>query len=111
MEVVYSQGCHARYADDGSANPLGVPLGVRDETSVAIGGELGDHSIGRLEGYCRYGKQFSAIVWGKRNVRDNGVDDNKVYYDMVVLGSSRVFQYDEWDLLYSPVSQFILDRE
>ena len=64
-KVVYSQGCHVRYADDGNANPPGVPVGVRDETSVAIGGELGVRSIGRLEGYCLYGKQFSAIVWGK----------------------------------------------
>ena len=43
-------------------------------------------------------------------MRDNGLDDDKVYYDIVVLGSSQVFQYDEWDLLYSPVRQFISDR-
>ena len=109
-KVVYSQGCHARYADDGNANPPGVPVGVRDETSVAIGGELGVHSIGRLEGYCQYGEQFSAIVWGKSNVRDNGMDGDDLYYDIVVLGSSRVFRYDEWDRLYSPVRRFILDR-
>jgi len=83
---------------------------MRDETSVVIGGELGVHSIRRLEGYCRYGEQFSAIVWGKSNVRDNGMDDDKLYYDIVVLGSSRVFCYDEWDWLYSPVRHFILDR-
>ena len=59
----------------------------------------------------RYGEQFSAIVWGTSNVRDNGLDDEKIYYGIVVLGSSRVFQYDEWDLLYSPVRQFILDCE
>ena len=75
-KVFYSQGCHAHYADDGNANPLGVPVGVRDETSSAIGGELGVHSIGQLEGYCRYGKQFSAIIWGKSNVCDNGQDDD-----------------------------------
>ena len=84
---------------------------MRDETSVAIGEELGVHSIGRLEGYCRYGKQFSAIVWGNRNVSDKGLDDDEVYYDIVVLGFSRVFQYDEWYLLYSPVRQFILGCE
>ena len=111
MEVVYSQGCHARYADDGSANPLGVPLGVRDETSVAIGGELGVRSIGKLEGYCLYGEQFSAIVWGKNDVYVNKMGEDELYYEIVVLGSSRAFQYDEWDLLYSPVRQFILGHE
>ena len=50
---------------------------MRDETSVVIGGELGVHSIRRLEGYCRYGEQFSAIVWGKSNAHENGMDDNK----------------------------------
>jgi len=57
---VYSQWCLANYVDDGIVNPPGIPVGVRDETSVAIGGELGVHSIGRLEGYCWYGEQFSA---------------------------------------------------
>jgi hypothetical protein len=110
-KVVYSQGCHARYGDDGNANPPGVPVGVRDETSVTIGGELGVRSIGRLEGYCLYGKQFSAIVWGKNDVHVNKMGEDKLYYEIVVLGSRRAFQYDEWDLLYSPVRQFILDRE
>ena len=49
-KVVYSQGCLAQYVDDGLVNPPGIPIGVRDETSVAIGGELGVHSIERLEG-------------------------------------------------------------
>ena len=80
VEVVYSQGCHARYADDGSANPLGVPLSVRDETSVAIGGELGVRSIGKLEGYCLYGEQFSAIVWGKNDVHVNEMGEDKLCY-------------------------------
>ena len=84
---------------------------MRDETSVAVGGELGVHSIGRLEGYCQYGEKFSAIVWGKSNVRENGMDNDDLYYAIVVLGSSRVFQYDDWDVLYSPVRQHILDRE
>jgi len=35
-KVVYSQGCHARYADDGNANPLGVPVGVRDENPALL---------------------------------------------------------------------------
>ena len=84
---------------------------MRDETSVAIGGELGVWSIGRLEGYCWCGKQFSAIVWGKRNLQDDGKNNNKLFYEIVVLGSSRVFRYNEWDSLYSPARQFILDRE
>ena len=44
-------------------------------------------------------------------VHDNKMGDDESYYEIVVLGSSRAFQYDEWDMLYSPVRQFILDRE
>jgi hypothetical protein len=43
-------------------------------------------------------------------VRDNGMDDADLYYDIVVLGSSRVFGYNEWDQLYSPVRHSIMDR-
>ena len=43
-------------------------------------------------------------------MRDNGMDDDKLYYDIVVLGSSRVFCYDEWDHFYSPVRHIIVDR-
>ena len=75
-KAVYSQGCLAHYVDDGIVNPPGIPVGVRDETSVAIGGESGIHSIGQLDGYCQYGEQFSVIVWGKSYVRDNGMDDD-----------------------------------
>ena len=103
-KVVYSQGCCVRYTEDGEVE-------TRDGTSVAIGGELGVRSIGRLEGYCRPGEQFSAIVWGKSNVRDNVMDDDELIYEIVVLGSSRVFRYNEWDKLYSPVRQYILGHE
>ena len=51
-KAVYYQGCLAHYVDDGIVNPPGIPVGVRDETSVAIGGELGIHSIGQLERHC-----------------------------------------------------------
>ena len=103
-KVVYSQGCCVRSTEDGN-------VVVMDETSVAVGGELGVSPIGSLVGYCRYGEQFSAIVWGKRRVQDDGENNNELVYEIVVLGSSRVFRYNEWDNLYSPVRQFIVDRE
>jgi hypothetical protein len=33
-KVVYSQGCLAHDVDDGIVNPPGIPVGVRDETSL-----------------------------------------------------------------------------
>jgi hypothetical protein len=36
-KVVYSEGCLAHYVDDGIVSPPGIPVDVRDETSVAIG--------------------------------------------------------------------------
>jgi hypothetical protein len=102
--VVYSQGCCVRYTEDGEGEK-------REETSVAVGGELGVRSIGRLEGYCWHRKLFSAIVWGKSNVRDDEMDEDELVYDIVVLGESSMFRYNEWDKLYSPVRQYILDRE
>ena len=43
-------------------------------------------------------------------MRDNRMDDDDLYYDSAILGSSRVFPYDEWDRLYSPVRHSIADR-
>ena len=84
-KVVYSQGCCVCYTEDRN-------VVVMDETPVAVGGELGVSPLGSLVGYCWYGEQFSASVWGKRRVQDNRKNSNELVYEIVVLGSSRVFR-------------------
>jgi hypothetical protein len=48
--------------------------------------------------------------WDESNGEDyyDEDDNNRVlYYDAVIVGSSQVFQYNGWDRLYSPMSNWL----
>jgi hypothetical protein len=96
-----------------------------DEKSVAINSELGRYEIGHIDRfiYNNLPDKFSAIVWGRNYADVYGRDDDEIdddasypdgfdqlFYDIVILGSSGVYHYDEWDQLYSPLKSHIVDR-
>jgi hypothetical protein len=103
---VYADGCMPRipgieYDDD-------VPYGPR--RGIIKIGKLMD----RVNMQCR---SFSAIVWKKSYDRVDGLDDDEymdedtydhreLHYDLVVLGSSDVLRYDQWDMIYSPLREY-----
>jgi hypothetical protein len=105
--VVYSNGCMPRI--DGIEYDDDVPYGRR-------GGIIEVRRlVGRVDPRC---SKFSAIVWGKSYDRASGLDDDEyvsdgetydhhlLHYDLVILGSSGVFLYDQWDVLYSPLREY-----
>ena len=57
-----------------------------------------------------------AMIWKKYMDRDDSDDEQfydeddisqVLYYDAVIVGSSQVFQYAEWDRLYYPMSEWV----
>ena len=43
---------------------------------------------------------------------DEDTDDRVLVYDVVILGSARVFDHDEWDVLYHHVARWAsIDRK
>jgi len=104
---VYVDGCMPRipgieYDDD-------VPYGPRK--GIIKIGELMDN----INPEC---KSFSAIVWKKTYDRVDGLDDDdymdedtydfrELHYELVVLGSSEVLLYDQWDTIYSPLKEYV----
>ena len=106
--IVYSNGCMPRcddieYDDD-------VPYGRRD--GIIEIGQLDD----RVDPRC---SKFSAIVCGKSYDRASGLDDyeyvdncktydhHHLHYHLVILGSSSVFCYNQWNVLYSPLKEYV----
>ena len=91
-----------------------------------INGIVNDNNILENSGICMIGQlhtsgsrlcpnAFSAIVSGKENKSLRGwseesVDNNhhELIYDIIVIGSSGVLQYDQWDVLYSPVKEYVI---
>ncbi len=82
-------------------------------------GSEGNYLIGRLQtfgsGPCL--NPFSGIILKKEYNRIGGFSDESIepkndhielIYDIIVIGSSNVFRYDQWDVLYSPVKEYII---
>jgi hypothetical protein len=83
-----------------------------------LGGE-GNCLIGKLQtfgsGPCL--NPFSGIILKKEYKRLGGWSDEfvependhtELIYDIIVIGSSNVFRYDQWDVLYSPVKEYVI---
>jgi hypothetical protein len=103
--VVYSDGCMPREAwieYDNDVPPTGI---------IEVGRLINRENL-------EYSKPFSAIVWGKSYDRPSGLDDDDymsdgemvnhhhLHYHLIVLGSSGLFRYDQWNLLYSPLKEY-----
>jgi hypothetical protein len=98
---------------------------AEDEDSVIMNGELGRYVIGHIDMfiYDKLPNNHSAIIWGRYYADNAGRDEDEIdddasypdrfdrlFYDIVILGSSGVYHYNEWDQLYSPLKKRIVDR-
>jgi hypothetical protein len=107
---VYADGCMSRIA------------GIDYDDDIPFGPRRGIIKIGKLmdniNPECR---SFSAIVWKKTYDRVDGLDDDdymdedtydfrELHYELVVLGSSEVLLYDQWDTIYSPLKEYVRRR-
>ena len=40
-------------------------------------------------------------------VDDDSYDLRELHYDLVILGSSDVLRYNQWDMIYSPLREYV----
>ena len=103
---VYADGCMPHIA------------GIDYEDDVPFGLREGIIKIGELYRIDPDIRQFSAIVWKKSYDRVDGLDDDdcgcedtfdfrELHYDLFVLGSSDVLRYNQWDMIYSPLKEYV----
>jgi len=96
---------------------------AEDEDSVVMNGELGRYKIGEIDTDVELPNNTSAIIWGRYYADNAGRDEDEIdddasypdgfdrlFYNIVILGSSGVYHYNEWDQLYSPLKSCIVNR-
>ena len=96
---------------------------AKDEDSIVMSGEMGRYEIGKIDTNVKLPNNHSAIIWGMYYADVYGCDDDEIdddasypdgfdrlFCDIVILGSSGVYHYDEWDQLYSPLKSRIVNR-
>ena len=116
---VYAQGVAMNgvsdYAIDNNIRRV-VPTEAGDSQSVHIG-RLRSVNV-EYDGYDTVDYDgVVALIWERYMDRDESSDDEEgydedddsrvLYYDAVIVGSSQVFQYAEWDRLYYPMSEWV----